>query len=96
MQDITFECPHCQQVLEAPPDLAGQTIECPACGQPIVIPATDAVVADGMETVATDTPVEETGTLCPSCGAVIPEDAVLCVQCGYHLKLGKRMDTIIE
>lgn len=30
---------------------------------------------------------------CPSCGASIDQDAVLCVACGYHLKLGQRLQT---
>ena len=30
---------------------------------------------------------------CPSCGASLPEGAVLCVQCGFHLQEGKRLTT---
>lgn len=29
---------------------------------------------------------------CPSCGAALPEGAVLCVQCGYDLRTGRRVD----
>lgn len=39
MADINFDCPLCGQNLEAPPDMAGETIECPACSQQIQIPA---------------------------------------------------------
>jgi len=38
MADINFDCPQCGQNLEAPPDMAGETIECPACSQQIQIP----------------------------------------------------------
>ena len=31
-------------------------------------------------------------TRCPSCGAVVPEGAVLCVQCGYDFRSGRRVD----
>jgi hypothetical protein len=31
MSDFEFKCPHCQQPLEAPSEMAGQTIDCPAC-----------------------------------------------------------------
>lgn len=29
---------------------------------------------------------------CPSCGAELPDGAVLCVQCGYDLRSGRRVD----
>ncbi len=31
-------------------------------------------------------------TRCPSCGASLPEGAVLCVQCGYDFRSGRRVD----
>ncbi len=82
MPDITFECPHCQQSLEAPEDMAGETIACPACEQPIQLPQ-----AEGEPAIAPQ------AQLCPNCGAAMEPDAVLCVQCGYHTGLGKVMQT---
>lgn len=38
MSDFKFKCPHCQQSLEAPPDLLGQVIECPSCQGSIQLP----------------------------------------------------------
>ncbi len=38
MNVIKFECVHCGQHLEAPPDMAGDTLPCPHCNEPIVIP----------------------------------------------------------
>ncbi len=38
MSEINFDCPHCQQNLDAPEDMAGWTIECPSCGEKIKIP----------------------------------------------------------
>ncbi len=31
---------------------------------------------------------------CPDCGAELPSGAVLCVTCGYHLKEGRRLETV--
>ena len=31
MSDLTFNCPHCEQSLEIPEELLGQTVECPSC-----------------------------------------------------------------
>lgn len=39
MSDINFDCPHCNQNLDAPSDMGGDSIECPACENSIVIPA---------------------------------------------------------
>jgi len=39
MSDFKFNCPHCNQSLEAPEDMLGEAIECPACNGSIQIPA---------------------------------------------------------
>jgi len=31
--------------------------------------------------------------ICPSCRVVMPRDAIVCVHCGYHQQLGKKMET---
>jgi hypothetical protein len=33
---------------------------------------------------------------CPSCGAALPPTAVLCIACGYHLKLERHLATAVE
>lgn len=39
--DINFKCRHCDQELTAEAEGAGTEIQCPACGETIVIPAAD-------------------------------------------------------
>jgi ribosomal protein L37AE/L43A len=39
MSDFKFNCPHCQQSLEAPKDILGTVIECPSCNGSIQLPA---------------------------------------------------------
>lgn len=48
MPDINFDCPHCGQNLDAPEDLAGVEIECPACSKTVAIPGREGVEADAM------------------------------------------------
>lgn len=91
MSDIAFDCPACGQSLEAPEELAGQTIDCPACGQPLTVPAAP---ADGAPDVADEGPAETAP--CPSCGAPLSAGTVLCLQCGFHTGLGKKIDTSFE
>lgn len=38
MNDLSFNCPHCKQSLEAPDDMLGMAIDCPACQKQIRIP----------------------------------------------------------
>ena len=44
MQDINFDCPFCNQNLDAPSDMAGAAINCPACGKEISIPEAETPV----------------------------------------------------
>ena len=47
MSDINFDCPKCGQNLDAPLDLAGLFIECPACNAIIKVPPNQATASAG-------------------------------------------------
>ncbi|OGV70251.1 MAG: hypothetical protein A2283_00325 [Lentisphaerae bacterium RIFOXYA12_FULL_48_11] len=81
MPDISFNCPLCSQQLEAPEEYAGQVIECPACQKEITVPAPQPVQK------------KATGNKCPGCGTALEEGVVLCMKCGFHTKLGKKIAT---
>lgn len=49
---IRLRCDRCRKLLEAPGDLAGQRIECPACGDVNVLPAGAAQDAPGKSPAA--------------------------------------------
>ena len=36
--EVIFTCPHCEQSLEAPPNMAGDTLACPSCQKHMTIP----------------------------------------------------------
>jgi len=40
MRDLKFACPHCEQHIQCEDSISGQTIPCPACGKPVVVPDT--------------------------------------------------------
>ena len=90
MSDISFNCPKCQQSLEAPQEYANQDIECPACQQQITVPGPGPVQAPVSKPVPQQ---PAAGKKCPECGAALEEGVVLCMQCGFHLKLGKKIAT---
>lgn len=51
--DVIFNCPKCDQELAVDSSGAGTEIECPSCGEAIVIPGADgAAVRAGVETTA--------------------------------------------
>ena len=89
MAEISFACPHCNQKLEAPDDMAGQTVECPACQKPMAVPGA-AVTEPVVAPVAANVPA---GKTCPECNAAMDADAVLCMACGFHTKLRKKIST---
>jgi len=84
MADIRFNCSGCGQTLEAPPEMAGDLVGCPSCGQELTVPAPAA---------PSPAPAAQGAPMCPGCGAEMEPESVLCVQCGYHLKLGKKIET---
>ena len=87
MTNIEFNCPECQQSLEAPVEMAGETVACPHCEQHMVVPASaGSPVPDTVGTA-------DNGLACSECAAAMEPDAVLCLQCGYHSGLGKKIST---
>ncbi len=95
MPDINFSCPHCSQELEAPEEMAGDTLACPACGMDLTVPAAEQAPPKPLRAVPIPAPVvqrTEAGT-CPECQANLAEGAVICISCGLNLKTGKKIDT---
>lgn len=95
----------CGQSFAAGDHLAGRTVQCPKCKSPLAIPNPQAAPASGPamgpSQVAASGPsiFDDAGMrtftpgrpTCPSCNADLPPNAILCVKCGHHLKLGRRI-----
>jgi hypothetical protein len=82
----------CGSSFAAPDNLAGKTVQCPKCKNPLAIPNPAAAAA--ANSIFDDAGMKglEAGQMrCPSCEASISSDSVLCVKCGYHIKLGKKL-----
>lgn len=43
-----------------------------------------------------DGPAASPARTCPDCGAALKQGAVLCVQCGLDLRVGKKLSTVVE
>jgi hypothetical protein len=73
----------CGKKWKLPENSAGKTIACPACQANLPIPTSPKpAVAKNEE--------QSTAEKCPSCGGALPAAAVICVQCGFDRRTGKR------
>jgi DNA-directed RNA polymerase subunit RPC12/RpoP len=87
----TVKCPKCEKPLKIP--AAGVAAQ--AGGAPASAPAKAAAQSthhDVFDEVGLTERGE--GVECPSCGTMLPHDAVLCVSCGYNFKLKRRLQTL--
>lgn len=109
----------CGKSFAAPDNLAGKKVKCPACQQPLAIPAagpqpalsplgppSPAAAQPGSPLPSLSAPnslfdeagmkAAPPGTIaCPGCTAPLAPGVVLCVKCGYNMKLGKKMGTTV-
>jgi hypothetical protein len=94
----------CGAAFAAKDELAGRTVACPKCKQPLTIPRPQAAAAPAAPAAPSVNPDlfddvglkarDPSGPRCPGCGADMAPNAVLCIKCGYNTKLGRRMETI--
>jgi hypothetical protein len=88
-QAVTCQC---GARFAAKDELAGKTVRCPKCKQPIAIPRAEMpppAPASGVGSILDEIGFKSTegGTKCPHCEGVIPPGAAKC-KCGYNLQTG--------
>lgn len=74
MPDSKFQCPHCNQHLEVPDELLGQTVECPTCKGQMTLPKPAQAHAPLAQSQSVPPPIptqHEPGS-CPLCGRTKP------------------------
>lgn len=79
---IKVRC-QCGAKLAAKASPAEHTLPCPRCQQPVKIPAAE----------PEPEPEEPTATGCPLCKHTLVNGGPLCVHCGYHTELRRKLST---
>ena len=94
---VIIKCPNnaCGKAMQLPDNAAGKRVQCPTCKQPFQVPSAQA--APATPTMSSSSPSlmlsgtdlgakSATPKNCPSCGSLLNEGAVACMDCGFMLQ----------
>ena len=97
---IAVKC-ECGKSFAAKPELKGKTVRCPGCKQPLKVggssspnpgpspaPLDDPFADIGLGAADTGGPQRK----CPECKKPMGEEDILCINCGYNERLGRKME----
>src|SRR5882724_1756324 len=85
----TFACESCGKSYRWRPDFAGKKLKC-GCGN-VMQPTSPPTVADVPEAPLQEAP--RRANACPECSSPITPGAALCVNCGFNLQTGAKVQT---
>ena len=85
----TFACESCGKSYRWRPDFAGKKLKC-GCGN-VMQPTSPPTVADLPEAPLQAAPPRTTA--CPECSSPIAPGAAICINCGFNLQTGARVQT---
>lgn len=95
---IPVKC-KCGKTFAAKASLLGKTVRCPGCKNPIKIAVNKKSPTSAAKEKAPEDDMfaeiglgaDGPGRRCPECKAEMSEEAILCIQCGYNERLGRKM-----
>ena len=91
MANIHLACGNCGTEFDVMDELAGLLATCPQCRGQVTVPLSAEHISHAPKLlIKQGSPVATAYRNCPSCGSLVQEEAVFCVQCGYNFKTGKR------
>ena len=102
---IKVKCGNCSAQFKAKDELAGRRVKCPKCQNPVVIAAAAAVAASSKPSAPKrsnplldildeeDVRSRASGPICDNCGSEVTRGTVICIDCGFNLETGDRLET---
>ena len=96
MSDVTFNCPHCQQKIECPEEMAGTTADCPSCQNALEIPNKTNPAGQVLSPIV-PAPVAPSATSSITQGSPSPAArfvAAKCPSCGGDLQVPTNRDQV--
>ena len=97
---IRFQCPTpgCGKQLQAREDMEGKNAKCPGCGKAVMVPFAlpDSPPPEPNRPAPLPealTPADDSKS-CPGCQATLATRAVICIECGYDFRTGKRIEKV--
>ena len=101
---IKVKCGSCSAQFKAKEELAGRRVKCPKCQNPVVIAAAAAPTpaarapkrgANPLLDILDEEDVRSrtSGPICDNCGSEVKHGAVICIDCGFNLETGDRLET---
>lgn len=98
---IVVQCSACKKQFQAGDHLAGKQVKCPGCQTVLLLPGGPAAPAAEPhpmdELLSEEIPGHRKGPAgpsqikCPGCGTPVSQDAILCVDCGYNFRTGRKI-----
>lgn len=101
---IMCQCPSCRAGYQLKDELAGRRVKCNQCGRDFRVPTAVPDRHPGPEPL--QRPDSRAGVwdkngidgpgppnVCPGCGTVMPLWAIVCINCGYNQRIGRKMAT---
>jgi hypothetical protein len=80
---LTLKCPDCDRPIEVQDQFSVGNVVCPACRCSVPVQALGSYA------------IHE-GKPCPNCQAECEPSAVLCIQCGYDFRTGRRVQKVVR
>src|SRR2546422_2520392 len=87
----TFACEACGKSYRWRPDFAGKKLKC-GCGNVMHLTTPPTAVADVAEAPLQPAP-RRAAAACPECASPVAPGAALCINCGFNLVTGTRVQT---
>lgn len=95
LEDARISCPDCSRTHRWTAERAGRRARC-RCGEVLRFPLAPPAAPGSSRGFDLEPRWAEQDLPCPECGVELAQRAELCLECGFHQRLGRRVSTLGE